>query len=445
MIKINPLAEELNKILKDNNETIFNLLSDRGRAIYFPKNGILGQSAEAKGKKINATIGIALEDDGTPVCLKSISDLVHLDPKEVFPYAGSYGKPELRKKWQELIKLKNPSLACEISFPVVTNALTNGLSVSAFLFVNPGDKIILTDKFWGNYRLTFELDALGKIETFNTFKNGGFNIESFESKIKEPTVISSDKSNKKIIILNFPNNPAGYTPTVDEADKIINVIKKQAEAGDEIVVLLDDAYFGLVFEDGVIKESLFSRLANLHTRVLAVKIDGVSKEEYAWGLRVGFLTFGIKGGNKEIYDALEAKTAGVVRGQISNVSLLSQSLIYAGINSPSYKIEKQKKFELLKSRYLAVKVALNNPKYSEVFSILPFNSGYFMCLQLVSSLDSEKIRKILLEKYDTGVIALSGGLLRLAFSSVSEKTIPKLVENVYLACVDFKKNNLSTL
>ena len=41
--------------------------------LFFPKKGILAQTADAKGKKINATIGAALEEDGTPMRLNSIA------------------------------------------------------------------------------------------------------------------------------------------------------------------------------------------------------------------------------------------------------------------------------------------------------------------------------------------------------------------------------------
>jgi len=85
------------------------------------------------------------------------------------------------------------------------------------------------------------------------------------------------------VLLNFPNNPSGYTPTIDEGEKITAVLKKAANAGNKIVVILDDSYFGLVFEDGVMTESLFSRLANCHENLLAIKVDGITKEEYAWG------------------------------------------------------------------------------------------------------------------------------------------------------------------
>ena len=424
-MEINKQAEELNQIIKKNNPAIFNLLSEKGRAIFFPKEGILSQAADAKGKKINATIGIAVEDDKSPMRLKSIANNILLEPKDVFPYAPSYGKPELRQTWKEKIKEKNPSLEANISLPVVTNALTHGLSMIGYLFINPGEKIILPDKFWGNYKLIFENGYNAMLDTFNTFKNFGFDTESFKQKLAE------DKG-KKIILLNFPNNPSGYTPSEEEAEKIISIIKQSAEAGNEIIVICDDAYFGLVFKEGIYKESLFSKLADLHENVLAVKADGITKEDYVWGFRVGFLTYASKGIAEETFKALEEKTAGAVRGNISNSPHLSQSLVLKAFTSPDYEAEKKEKYELLKKRYSKVQEILKNKKFSEFFSSLPFNSGYFMCIEL-KDMDAEKVRQTLLKKYDTGVISIKN-LLRIAFSSVAETDLEELFENIYEAC-----------
>ena len=96
---------------------------------------------------------------------------------------------------------------------------------------------------------------------------------------------------KKVVLLNFPNNPSGYTPTVAEAKAIVACLTAEAARGSAVVVLIDDAYFGLVFEDGVIGESIFVDLADAHPNLLAVKIDGATKEDYVWGFRVGFLTY----------------------------------------------------------------------------------------------------------------------------------------------------------
>jgi aspartate/tyrosine/aromatic aminotransferase len=126
MAALNLQAIELNRILKAHNKTLYDLLSNKGKAIYFPAKGILAQGAAARGKEINATVGTAYEDDGKPMVISSISRLYEIDSRDVFPYAPSEGIKPLREKWQELIRIKNPSLGTqEISMPVVTCGVTN--------------------------------------------------------------------------------------------------------------------------------------------------------------------------------------------------------------------------------------------------------------------------------------------------------------------------------
>lgn len=427
---MNPQAEELNDGIKKANPAVMEMLSEKGKAIFFPKKGILAQTAEAKGKEINATIGIALEEDGSPMRLKSIASNIKLDPKDAFPYAPSFGKPELREAWKEQIYKKNPSLrGKEISLPLVTNALTHGLSMAGYLFVNPGDKIIIPDLLWGNYKLIFENAYGAEFVTFPTFEEGKFNTKGFEEAL-------SEVGEKKIVLLNFPNNPVGYTITEEEAKEIINVIRNSAEKGDKIIVLIDDAYFGLVFEEGILKESIFSYLADLHENVLAVKLDGATKEDYVWGFRTGFITYGVKGekeAQKSIYAAFESKTGGAIRGNISNAPHVSQSLVLKAFNSPTYWDEKKEKFEILKKRYGVVKKLLSeHEEYEEFFETLPFNSGYFMCIKLKNK-DAEEVRQILLREYSTGVISIADKL-RIAFSATPTEKIPELFENIYKAC-----------
>lgn len=425
---MNPQAEELNKIIQEKSKVVYELLSERGKNIFFPKKGILGQTAEAKGTKINATIGAAVEDDHSPMRLEAIASRINLDPTLVFPYAPSFGRPDIRAKWKSMIYEKNPSLAnVELSLPVVTNALTHGISMAGYMFLDAQDEVIVPDLFWGNYNLTLTHTYGSSLVKFNLFKNGGFDLEAFEAKLNEGGI------GKKVLILNFPNNPSGYTPSVIEQNAIVEIILKSAEKGNKIVAMTDDAYFGLVYEEGIETESIFAALSQLHENVLAVKIDGATKEDYVWGFRVGFVTYGIKGGDSALYGALESKTAGAVRGNISNASNLSQSLLMEAFSSLEYSTQKAAKYAIMKKRYDAVKEVLTNKKYEEVFTALPYNSGYFMCVKLAPGLDSDKIRKLLIEKYSIGVIAL-GDLLRVAFSAVAASDIKEMFEGIYAAC-----------
>jgi aspartate/methionine/tyrosine aminotransferase len=429
---LNVQAQELNQVLKTNNAAIFEFLSQKGKAIYFPARGILAQSAAAKGKEINATIGTAYEDDGKPMVLPSVAGLLKIESKDAFPYAPSEGIKSLRDKWKELMLLKNPSLGSQpISQPVVTCGVTNGLSIVGYMFMEDTDEVILADLYWENYDLAFTNAYGARLKFFNLFKNGGFDIDSFRN------AVNSGPRGKKIVLLNFPNNPSGYTPTVKEGEQITSVLKEAAQAGNKMVVILDDSYFGLVFEDKIMTESLFAGLAGCHENILAVKVDGITKEEYAWGLRVGFITYGVKGGGKEIYSALENKTAGAVRGNISNAPHLSQSIFLQALNSGAHEKEKQENKVKIGQRYLKVKTTLEtHPEYKQYFEAEPFNSGYFMCIKLKKSAP-DRVWELLLNKYSTGVICYSEkALLRLAFASTPLDKIEKLFANIYLACKD---------
>lgn len=430
---MNPQAAELNKLIQEKNPVVFDVLSERGKKIFFPKKGILGQSADAKGTKINATIGAAIEDDGSPMRLEAIASKVGLDPSLIFPYAPSFGRPDIRAKWKSMIAEKNPSVkGKELSNPVVTNALTHGISMAGYMFLNEGDEVIVPDLFWGNYNLTLTNAYGATLTKFNLFKNGGFDIEAFKAKLEEGGI------GKKVVILNFPNNPSGYTPTFEETKAIIEVVREAAEKGNKIVAITDDAYFGLVFEEGISQESIFTELCDLHENVLAVKVDGPTKEDYVWGFRVGFVTFGIKGGDAELYTALENKTAGAVRGNISNAANISQSLLFQAFNSPEYHAQKEAKFAIMKERYDAVKNVLKDETYKEYFSALPFNSGYFMCIKLAEGIDGEELRSVLINKYSIGTINLNN-IIRLAFSAVAAKDVKEMFDGIYNACKDCKK------
>jgi len=170
MSTINPQAEELNHLIQTQSPAVYDLLSAKGKAIYFPKMGILAQGSAAKGKQINATIGTAYEDDGRPMILPSLADKLLLDTTDAFPYAPSEGLKTLREKWLELTRTKNPSLGkIDVSLPVVTCGVTHGLSIAGYLLVDAGDKIILSDLYWENYDLVYSNAFGAEFQFFNFF------------------------------------------------------------------------------------------------------------------------------------------------------------------------------------------------------------------------------------------------------------------------------------
>ncbi|MFV1978431.1 MAG: aminotransferase class I/II-fold pyridoxal phosphate-dependent enzyme [Myxococcota bacterium] len=436
---LNPLAKGLNERLETAAPEVLAMLSSMGRRLYFPK-GILSQSAEAKqkAKRFNATIGIATEGSGPMHLASAAKHLGDISPAEAFPYAPPAGQLALREHWRDKHLAENPSLRDKrVSLPVVTSAITHGISLVADLFVDPGDRILLPDKLWGNYRLTYEIKRGAKIVTFPFFADGGFNTEGFARALTE----NAAGRDKLIALLNFPNNPTGYMPTLAEGEALIAALIAQAEAGTRVVAVFDDAYFGLFYHLGgpSLTESLFAMAANQHPNLLAVKLDGATKELFVWGLRCGFITLGPGRAESadEVNDVLDAKLRGAIRGGISNIPQLSQSIIRKALESPTIGAERAQKLETLKARAEKVYEVANEPRFAESWDVYPFNSGYFMCVA-VKGVEAEKVRLQLLDTYGIGVIATGPTDIRIAFSCLEVGDVEPLFEDLHKAIQDMR-------
>ncbi|WP_368634145.1 aminotransferase class I/II-fold pyridoxal phosphate-dependent enzyme [Kurthia gibsonii] len=428
------LATELNQIIQNENPHVFEMLSDLGKQMYFPTEGILSQSAEAKNKafKFNATIGTAIEK-GKPMHLKVIQDkLSAYNPSDLYPYAPPAGKPELRKEWRKKMLVDNPALEGQtFSNPIVTNALTHGLSITADLFAEKGDTLIIPDQNWENYDMVFNIRRGTTITTYPLYdENGLFNADGLRE-----AILAQKGHGKAIVLLNFPNNPTGYTPNAQEGASIVQAILDGANAGVNVVAITDDAYFSLFFEDSL-TESLFGALSNIHERVLAVKVDGATKEEYVWGFRVGFITFGNK--SEALLKALEEKAIGIIRATISSGPHPSQTFLLDALKSPEFVTQRQEKFDIMKNRANKVKEVLDSSKFEDAWDYYPFNSGYFMCLKLKTT-NAEQVRQVALEKYGVGTISLSDTDLRVAFSCIEEEDIEEMFHLIYDAVKDVEK------
>lgn len=421
---INPLAQELNDALKGT--TPGGLLSDVGTRLYFPK-GIIAQSAEAKklGKTANGTIGTTVVE-GKPIMLPSIKKYVpDLTSSELVGYAPTAGNPDLRAMWKESIIRKNPLLKDKkFSLPVVVPGLTAGISYLADLFLDETKPLVAADPSWDNYVLITEARRNAKFVQFKMFKDGKFNIEG----LKE-TMQKQAESGSVRILLNFPQNPSGYSPTSGEAKQLVSIVKEIAEKGAKVMVWCDDAYFGLNYEDNIEKQSLFAYLCDLHENVLAAKIDGPTKEDFAWGFRTGFITFGCKGLSDAQYEALVKKLMAAIRSSVSCAATPSQSLILKAASDGKLEEEKAEFRKILERRYKLVRDFVSTHE-SKFIKPLPFNSGYFMSFDTMS-IDAEKLRQKLLNDRGIGTISIDVKTLRVAFSSLDEEKINIVYQAIY--------------
>jgi len=432
---MNALAEELNEALAGS--AALRLLSELGRRMYFPK-GIVSQSAEAdeKATRFNATIGMAFEG-GEPMMLDAIrAGLPSLSPKEAVAYAPTAGVAALRARWRSELDRKNPSLrGKDCSLPVVMPGLTAAVSSVVDLFLDPGDEAVLPDLSWPNYRLIIEERKGAICSTFPIFaaqsQGLGFNVAGLEASLMAAAGRSraAGKTAKAFCILNFPNNPTGYTPTLAESEALVASLVRVASSGVSLLVLVDDAYFGLQYEEGLLAESIFARVAWAHPNILAVKADGPTKEDYVWGFRLGFLSFASASLAPRGCDALVKKLMGLVRSSVSNSSAPAQNLMLKSFDAPGNAEQKVRLRGLLASRYARARDYLAAHPLPASIRALPFNSGYFLSFEC-SGLSAETLRRKLLDERGIGTVSIQDRYLRVAFSSVEASNIDALFAEI---------------
>ena len=424
---LNPLAQELNECLKDT--VAGKLLSDEGSRMYFPK-GIIAQSEEAKkgASKANGTIGMTIIN-GTPAILPSIQKSVpSFDARSLVAYAPTAGQKEFRTIWQKQIIDKNPLLKTKkISLPVVVPGLTAGLSYIADLFIDETKPLLAPDPSWDNYALIVEARRGAELHPFNFFDGGKIDTVSLENSVKKEAASYGSVR----LLFNFPQNPSGYSPTKNEVTELCRIIREAASGGTKLLILCDDAYFGLNYEDDIEAQSLFAHIADIHENVLAVKIDGPTKEDFAWGFRCGFVTFASKNFSDEHYDALIKKLMGVIRSSVSCSATPSQSLLMHSYSDPENEVQKIAFRKILEARYRAVRSFVDTHE-SGAIEALPFNSGYFMSFRL-KGIDAETLRKKLLSEKGIGTISIDDRTLRVAFSSIDEDKIESVYADIYAA------------
>lgn len=403
-----------------------------GTRLYFPK-GIVYQAELAKDARIKATAGVAYQNSELAYLPEIQDQLSHTFSHDIMNYAPVTGIPKLREVWKQSLKQKNPSLNFDfISTPIVTSGLTHAISCVLHLFIDAQDTLIIPNYFWENYAHIANTVLQAQCETFPMFTSDTpiqFNLDGLETILRSH--LEQNKPAK--LLFNFPNNPTGYSLSTKEAQDLFDLLYKYAELGLPLLTISDDAYFGLWYEDTIYQESLFSQLSQLHDNILAVKIDGATKEMLAWGARVGFITLGNKNLSNDVIQTLEEKIKAFTRSTITSASRVSQTIILNALQSPSLTDSIIAHKNDIKTRFLAASqcVAQHQQQYpNSNISPLPCNSGYFMLFNCPSEKFAESLRTIILEKEQIALISMQNNI-RFTFSCVDTQNIPPIIQAIY--------------
>ncbi len=415
-------ASALNDIL---DTSVFGqFLSEEGRRLFFP-DGIIAQDAEAnsRGCRVKASAGVALSDGHymTHALFDSITD----QPDSLVAYAPTTGIMPLREAWSAHIEESNPHFARNLhSLPVVTAGLTHALSIVASLFVHRGQKIVSLSPSWDNYDLMFTTRMGAQLVPLQLFdRTYGIDIGTWISEIR-----AIDQEHI-LCLFNFPNNPTGFTPSHEQMSTIAQGLIQLAREGRKLLVVTDDAYFGLFHDESCAPSSLSDYLVDAHENIGVIKCDAATKEALVWGFRIGFITFAGKSVKKTHLDALVEKVKAAVRTSVSSCSMVSQTLLLKAMKTSSYQERLDEVKDVMKRRHLLIREAVAAEGECDGIIPIPSNSGYFSSFAV--SGDAFTLRSALLER-GIALIALNQHLIRVAYSSLDDAQIPRVIHELYI-------------
>lgn len=191
-------------------------------------------------------------------------------------YSHNLGLPELRNTVARYLSHLHPNPAAPIVAEniAITSAGVNALSLAAQCIVSPGDRVVCVTPLWPN------LVEIPKILSANVecvtleFGERGWQLDLEK-------LLAALTPNTKMLMLNSPNNPTGWTLTRYEQNAILARCRQHG-----IWILADDAYERLVFDDAGCAPSFFD-ISDSRDRLISA--NTFSKSWLMTGWRLGWL------------------------------------------------------------------------------------------------------------------------------------------------------------
>ncbi len=225
----------------------------------------IAQKAKDDGKKVYH-LNIGQPDVETPSCFMEAVRNFH---KKVIAYAESGGLISLQDAIIDYFK--DYDIYYTRDDMIITNGGSEALTMIFLALVNDGDDVLIPEPFYTNYH-NFVLSAGGNVVPVTTTAEDGYryaDMEKLEAAVTPKT---------KAICCITPNNPTGYTLSIEEMRVIGEFAKKH-----DLFIIADEVYREFVYDGR--KVTSFGMLDDIADRV--VIIDSISKRFSACGARIG--------------------------------------------------------------------------------------------------------------------------------------------------------------
>lgn len=221
--------------------------------------------------------------------------------------------------------------------------------------INPGDEVLLPSPYWVSYFDMVEF-AQGVPVTISSNLKEDYKVT--------PEKIEKAISNKtKMFLFSNPCNPSGSSYTLNELQKIVDVLKDHKD----ILIVSDEIYEYINFDGQNISMAKFDSIKN---RV--VTVNGLSKGFAMTGYRLGYM-----GAPLEV-----AKACAKIQGQFtSGANAITQKAAITALDQGPEKIEYMKKtFKMRRDLFVEELSKIEGFKVNKpsgAFYLLPDISFFF--------------------------------------------------------------------
>jgi aspartate/methionine/tyrosine aminotransferase len=225
---------------------------------------------EGIGRKDVAAFWVGEPDEPTPEFIRQ-AGIASIAAGEVF-YTHNLGIPELREALARYISQLHTGIDPEEV--AVTSAGVNALMIASQLIVDPGDRVVEVVPLWPNLQ---EIPKIlgASVETVSLeFEPSGWKLDLQK-------LLDALKPGTKALYLNSPNNPTGWTITLEQQKAILEHCRRHG-----IWIFADDAYERLYFGEGGVAPS-FLDISSNEDRVISA--NTFSKSWLMTGWRLGWL------------------------------------------------------------------------------------------------------------------------------------------------------------
>lgn len=190
-------------------------------------------------------------------------------------YAQNLGRPYLRKAIAAYMTDLH-GLEIETDRISVVGSGVTGLGVVSQLMLSPGDRVVAITPLWPNITEIPRI-AGAYVERVSLTVNGG------KWSLDLDRLLAALTPDTKMLIVNSPNNPTGWTITDEQIEAITAHCRRLG-----IWVVADEVYERLIYDPAVRSAPSFLRHMNADERLISV--NSFSKAWSMTGWRAGWIT-----------------------------------------------------------------------------------------------------------------------------------------------------------